>query len=130
MGIIIFPWLLGAIIICIIALIAMINALIKKEAGAKAVLLGLLLSILIYAGIFIDYKTSESAYGLGTAFYFPFAMIYAPFFIAVVLTVGGPKTALARKVLYCSIIISGLLITIFYKYTLGLVDYLEIPKTY
>lgn len=130
MGIIIFPFLLSALIIFVICIIKVIKGLINKEIDVKQVAFGLLLSLLIYAGIFIDYLLSESAYAFGPLFYFPFAMVYIPLFVAVGLKAAGRKMLVARRVLYCSIVLSGLFIMIFYNYTLGLAEYLDIPKTY
>ena len=100
-----------------------------REVGLKEVLLGLCLSSLIYCGLFIDYKTSDSAYALGTFFYFPFAMIYVPFLSAIVLRFCGAKFALLLRVLFWSVILSGIFIILFQKYTFGIIDYLAIPKT-
>ncbi|MFT5754677.1 MAG: hypothetical protein ACI924_001915 [Flavobacterium sp.] len=72
---------------------------------------------------------SNEAYGLGTYFIFPFFMILLPFLISIILKIlNKPKTNKISIILLVSIILSGIFIIAFEKYTFGLIEYLEITK--
>ena len=79
MGILIGLFLLACAIVFIVAVIFVIISL--KDNKPVYFLMGLLLSVIIYAILFLDYKFSSSAYGLGGYFMFPFYMVLLPFIV-------------------------------------------------
>jgi hypothetical protein len=127
MGLILVPYLLIAIITLIIALV--IKSILKKELIFEDIFSGIIITLCIYTLIYINYKMSNEAYGLGTYFIFPFFMILLPFLISIILKIlNKPKTNKISIILLVSIILSGIFIIAFEKYTFGLIEYLEITK--
>lgn len=129
MGIIILPFLLIAIIVFITSIIMIISSLTKKELILKDFYQGFLITVGIYLLIFIVYRLSDEAYALGPVFIFPFFMILIPFFISLILRImNTKKTYRISYSLLFSIIISGIFILIFNKFTFGIIEYLEIQQ--
>jgi hypothetical protein len=129
MGLILVPYLLIAIITLIIALVLVIKSILKKELIFEDIFSGIIITLCIYTLIYINYKMSNEAYGLGTYFIFPFFMILLPFLISIILKIlNKPKTNKISIILLVSIILSGIFIIAFEKYTFGLIEYLEITK--
>jgi hypothetical protein len=129
MGLILVPYLLIAIITLIIALVLVIKSILKKELIFEDIFSGIIITFCIYTLIYINYKMSNEAYGLGTYFIFPFFMILLPFLISIILKIlNKPKTNKISIILLVSIILSGIFIIAFEKYTFGLIEYLEITK--
>ncbi len=129
MGIIILPFLLIAIIAFITSIIMIISSLTKKELILKDFYQGFLITVGIYLLIFIVYILSDEAYALGPVFIFPFFMILTPFFISLILRImNTQKTYRISYSLLISIIISGIFILIFNKFTFGIIEYLEIQQ--
>ncbi|RYJ43176.1 hypothetical protein NU09_1514 [Flavobacterium beibuense] len=113
----------------IAAVIFIITSL--KDTKPVYFLMGLLLSAIIYAALFLDYKFSSRAYGLGSYFMFPFYMILLPFIIGLVTKFSPVKyVKLISIVCFISVMFSGFFILFFNKYTLDIVDWLELPKYY
>lgn len=131
MGIIILPFILIALIAFIISVVILFKSLLKKELNPKNFLIGTITSISIYFLIFMDYKTSESSYALGTYFMFPFFLILIPFTGGIILKIiNKPKTIEISNSLFTSVILSGLFMVLFSKYTFGIIEYLGISKHY
>jgi hypothetical protein len=129
MGIILFPYILIAIFVLIIALILAVKSFLKKELIFEDIFLGLITTLCIYILIYINYKISEEAYGLGTYFIFPFFMIFLPFITSFILKLSKKtKTNKISNILLVSVILSGIFIIVFEKYTFGLIEYLELTK--
>lgn len=129
MGIIILPFLLIAIIAFITSIIMIISSLTKKELILKDFYQGFLITVGSYLLIFIVYILSDEAYALGPVFIFPFFMILTPFFISLILRImNTQKTYRISYSLLISIIISGIFILIFNKFTFGIIEYLEIQQ--
>lgn len=129
MGIIILPFLLIAIIAFITSIIMIISSLTKKELILKDFYQGFLITVGSYLLIFVVYIFSDEAYALGPVFIFPFFMILTPFFISLILRImNTQKTYRISYSLLISIIISGIFILIFNKFTFGIIEYLEIQQ--
>ncbi|WP_129750662.1 hypothetical protein [Flavobacterium beibuense] len=129
MGILIGLFLLACAMVFIAAVIFIITSL--KDTKPVYFLMGLLLSAIIYAALFLDYKFSSRAYGLGSYFMFPFYMILLPFIIGLVTKFSPVKyVKLISIVCFISVMFSGFFILFFNKYTLDIVDWLELPKYY
>ena len=129
MGIIILPFLLIALIAFITSIIMIISSLTKKELILKDFYQGFLITVGSYLLIFIVYILSDEAYALGPVFIFPFFMILTPFFISLILRImNTQKTYRISYSLLISIIISGIFILIFNKFTFGIIEYLEIQQ--
>lgn len=131
MGLVLYPYLLGAIIIWIISVILILKSLASKKFFVNDLIIGFIISAIIYCIIFLDYITSESAYVLGTYFVFPLCLVYVPFIIGIATRFCNNKK-LKDFSKYClvSIIISGLFIFVFQQYTFKLHEYLGIPKSF
>lgn len=129
MGILIGLFFLACAIVFIVAVIFVIISL--KDTKPVYFLMGLLLSVIIYAILFLDYKFSNRAYGLGGYFMFPFYMVLLPFIAGLVTKFSpGKYLKLISKVCFISIMFSGFFILFFNKYTLDIVDWLQLPKYY
>jgi hypothetical protein len=129
MGIILVPYILIAIFVLIIALILAIKSFLKKELIFEDIFLGLITTLCIYTLIYINYKISEESYGLGTYFIFPFFMIFLPLITSFTLKLSKKtKTNKISNILLVSVILSGIFIIVFEKYTFGLIEYLELTK--
>lgn len=131
MGIILVPFLLIAVSMFVYSAILIVKAFLNKRVLLKDIFPSLIISTVIYLLLFIDYKSSDSAYAFGSYFAFPFYMIFIPFIIGVFTTLIKHKYGLLlSKSCFISVILSGIFIIICNKYTLSLVDYLGILKTY
>lgn len=129
MGIIILPFLLVAIIAFITSLVMIISSLTKKDLILKDLYIGLIITLCLYLGIFSLYALSNEAYALGPVFIFPFFMILVPFFLSLALRiVNTSKSYRISYSLLISIISSGILIVVFYKYTFDILETLGIQK--
>lgn len=129
MGILIGLFLFACAMVYIAAVIFIIISL--KDTKPVYFLMGLLLSATIYAALFLDYKFSSRAYGLGSYFVFPFYMVLLPFIVGLVTRFSHGKYAkIASGLFLLSVIFSGLFIVLFQQYTIGIVDWLELPKYY
>lgn len=129
MGILIGLFLLACAMVFITAVIFIITFL--KYTKPVYFLMGLVLSAIIYEGLFLDYKFSSSAYGLGSYFMFPFYMILLPFIVGLATKFSpGKYVKLISKMCFISVMFSGFFILFFNKFTLDIVDWLELPKYY
>ncbi|AWH86215.1 hypothetical protein HYN59_14340 [Flavobacterium album] len=93
MGLIILPFILGAIFMFINAAVKTIKSILAGNVNPKDYGLGFLLSAIIYIPIFLSYKLSDSAYALGAYFVFPFFMIGIPFLIGFSMSSGNNEAA-------------------------------------
>jgi hypothetical protein len=128
MGIIILPFIIAALIAFIISVIIIVKNIRKAEMPVQAYFIGIIISAVIYSIIFLNYKCSTSAWIAGTYFAFPVFMILVPFAMGIIAR-GFTNDTLKSlsSCLLISVICSGIIITIFSKYTFGLIDYLNLP---
>lgn len=131
MGLIILPFL----IIAFLAFIKSINIIYKfaktSEIEGENYFFGIMTTLIIYFLIYLSYKSNDSAIALGTYFIFPFFMILIPYIIGFNFKNSNEeKKKKIMQILLISVISSSLFITIFNKYTFGIIDLLGLHKTY
>jgi hypothetical protein len=83
MGIIILPFLFGALVLGIISIVKTIKQLKTKQAGLKELLLGLITSSAIFGLICLSYVIEGRAWGLSPAFRIPIFMVFIPFVVQI-----------------------------------------------
>lgn len=131
MGLVILPFLLINIVFLFWGGIHILKALSNKQITISHLLAGIAISILIYGILFLDYKLSDTAYALGTWFMFPFFMVSVPFFIGLcAITLKGKIPQFVSSACMFSVILSGIFIIVFQKYTFNIIDFLGIEKHY
>ncbi|KGO92192.1 hypothetical protein Q766_13600 [Flavobacterium subsaxonicum WB 4.1-42 = DSM 21790] len=109
--------------------ILIIKSFYKRQFKNREFIYGLVIAVVLYLLLFLDYYFSTSAYGLGAYFLFPFIMIWIPFLIAFILRFSkkGTLRQISRSIIV-SIVFSGLFIFSFQKVTFYILDFLAIPK--
>ena len=131
MGIVILPFLTGAIIIGVIAIFKSISLIDSKDIGIKEIIYGLLISIILYLLIGLVYLIQGKAWGLSPFFRLPLIMIFIPYLIYIGTKENkSPKEQYFSKILLVSIGITSLFGTIFHELFFGIMHYLGIQKTY
>ncbi|PWG04036.1 hypothetical protein [Polaribacter aquimarinus] len=131
MGIVILPFLLGALIIGIIALVKVIKLLKLKLIKVKDLGIGLIISILLFGLISLVYIIEGKAWGLSPAFRIPIFMVFIPFGIHIVWEKSkNRKAEYFSKIFLISIVFSVILGIIFNEILFDLIDYLGIKKHY
>lgn len=131
MGIVILPFLLGAVVISILAIIQTILLLKNKEINLKEIILGLIISVSIFGLICLSYVIEGSAWGLSPAFRIPIFMVFFPFgFYLVTNKSKNQKLKYFATLLLISIAMTGILGVIFNDFFFGLIDILGIEKHY
>lgn len=129
MGIIILPFILGAIIIAIVCIIKVIKLFISKQIVFKDIILGLLLSLTLFGLIALSYLIERSAWALSTYFRLPIFMMFIPFIIYISNKDSkNPKRKYISKVILVSIGLTGILGVIFNDLFFNLIDYLGIKE--
>lgn len=131
MGIIILPYLIGAIAVFIFSVKTIYLQITENTFNSVYLIYGLLLTLLIYGGVVLSYQLEKKPWALGPVFRFPFYMIYMPFLIFQLtkMNLGIDLSIVANSILM-SIIIAGILIIIFNKYVFGILDILGLKKHY
>lgn len=131
MGIIILPFILGAIAIVIISLMMIVKQFKTKTIGIKEILLGFILSWAIFGLIALSYFVEGSAWALSPAFRIPIYMVFIPFVLYILSkSVTKPKIKYFSMLLLISIVCSGLMALLFYDLFFGIIDHLGIEKHY
>ncbi len=131
MGIILFPFYLGAIAM---VLKAMFMILEKYNAGTlepSTLVYGMLCMLLIYGLIVLFYIKEKKPWGLSPFFRFPFYLIYLPFLIAYLVRIffESNNTQLSDS-LFSSTIAAGLFMIIFNSYFFQILEKLGKEKHY
>ena len=131
MGIIILPFLLGALVLGIISIVRTIKQIRKRQVGLKELALGLIASCAIFGLICLSYIIEGQAWGLGPAFRIPIFMVFIPF----VVHVASEKSknynlAYISKIFLISVAMTTILGVIFNDLFFDLIDYLGIEKHY
>ena len=131
MGIIILPFLLGAVVLGIRSIVKVIGKIENKQIETKEILFGLAASLIFFGLICLSYIIEGRASPLSPAFRIPIFMVFIPFIIQIA-TEKSKKSSLAylSKILLISIGITVILGVIFNNFFLGLIDYLGIEKVY
>lgn len=128
MGILILPFILGAIIITIASLVIVIKQIIQKQIGFQEFFFGLLTSIIIFGFILGCYKLVGSAWALSTGFVIPIFLFGMPF-IAYVIT-RLYKVKKLPSILLTSVLFSGILASLFFDIYFDFFDLIGVKKIF
>ena len=131
MGIIVLPFLLGALVIVGLSIKCLIDLQKTKEISRKELFLGITLSLLLFGLIVLSYLIEGKAWALSPAFRIPIFMVFIPFGIYLVTRASqNQRTKYFSTILLISIIITGTLGVIFNNLFFELIDSLGIEKHY
>jgi len=131
MGIVILPFLLGALGLSVFALIQTVRLYRNKEINLKEIIFGLIISISIFGLICLSYLNEAKAWGLSPAFKIPIFMVFVPFgFYLITKTSNHQKLRYFATLALISIGLSGILGLVFNDLFFGLIDILGIEKYY
>ena len=131
MGIIILPFLLGALIVGIMALVKSIKLFRLKSVGLKELTLGLITSLILFGLISLVYIIEGKAWGLSPALRIPIFMVFVPFGIHLA-TEKNQKENMKylSKIFLLSIVFTLILGIVFNDIFFNIIDYLGIKKYY
>lgn len=109
MGLVMLPFLLGALMAGIMSIVHTIIHLIKKEIGVRDIGVGIITTGILFGAICLKYITSGSAWALSAVFIIPTVMILLPYIVYFVMMkinkVKSPKLVLmAKGLLICTVI--------------------------
>ena len=131
MGIIFFLFSIPIVVIVIISFIRIFVYVLSKQIGFKEVILGLIVSIIIFGVICLSYITQKTVWGLDPAFRLPIVMIFFPFiFHTITEKSKNRKLAYFSLVILVSIGITTVLGIMFNSMWFELPTYLGIEKYY
>jgi|AntRauTorckE5430_2_1112549.scaffolds.fasta_scaffold29819_2 hypothetical protein len=131
MGIIILPFLLGALVLGIISIVKTIKQLRTKQTGTKELLLGLITSSTIFGLICLSYIIEGRAWKLSPAFRIPIFMVFIPFIVQISTEKSkNSKMAYISKIILISISMTAIFGVVFNDLFFDLIDYLGIEKHY
>lgn len=109
MGIIILPFLLGALIAFIVSVVSITQLFLRKELKHVHFLYGFFLAISLYALIVASYAVEKDYWALSPAFRFPLFMFLIPLGIALLIRNSrNYSLRIIAVLLLISIIFSGL----------------------
>ena len=129
MGIIILPFLLGALGLSVFAIIQTGRLLFNKEVAIKEIILGLVITVSIFGFICLSYLIEGSAWGLSPAFRIPIFMALVPFlFYRNYKTSSNLKLKYFATLALISIGLTGILGILFKDLFFGLIDVFGIEK--
>ena len=131
MGIIILPFLLGALGLAVFAIINSVRLFKNKEITIKEIILGLVISVSIFGLICLSYLIEGEAAGLSPAFRIPIFMVFVPFgFYIDCKTSNNQKIKNFATLAFISVGLTGILGVIFNDLFFDLIDILGIEKHY
>lgn len=131
MGIIILPFLLGALGLSVFSIIHTIRLIRNKVINFKEIILGLVISVSIFGLICLSYLIEGRAWGLSPAFRIPIFMVFFPFgFYLLTKTSNNQKLKYFATLVLISIGLTGILGVIFNELFFSLIDILGIEKHY
>jgi cytochrome bd-type quinol oxidase subunit 2 len=131
MGLIIFPVLLFALVAAITAFIIFVKKIVRKTLSISEVLFDVVIAIVIFGILFLDYMSSEEVYALSAAILFPFFMVIVPYSIYVgIKPIQHKKVTFICNALLVTTILSALIISLFPDYTLNIAEHFSLNKYY
>lgn len=131
MGLIILPFLLGALVLGIIAIVKTIKQSRKRLVGLKELILGLIVSSAIFGLICVSYIIEGRAWGLSPAFRIPIFMVFIPFVVHVSTEKSkNSNLVYISKIILISVGMTTIFGVIFNDLFFDLIDYLGIEKHY
>lgn len=129
MGIIILPFLLGALYLSVFSLIHTVRLLINKVISFKEIIFGLVISISIFGLICLSYLIEGKAWELSPSFRIPICMIFVPYgFYTLTKTCNNKKIKYFATLVLISIGLSGILGVIANDLFFSLIDILGVKK--
>ena len=130
MGIIILPFLFGALIAGIWSLKKVLRLRSNNEIGSNELFWGFLLSVGLFIAISVSYYLEKRTWALSAAFRIPFVLVFLPFVIHLIIRNNpAPRIKYISKIVLISVCCSVILGILFYKVVFNLPDYLGI-ETY
>lgn len=131
MGIIILPFLFVALFLAAASVSKLITHFKNKNVGIKEIVLGLLVSAVLFGLICLSYILEGSAWALSPAFRVPIFMVFVPFLMYIVLeNFSNPKLTQVSIILLVSIVLTTILGVVFNDVLFNLFDYLGVGKHY
>ena len=131
MGIVILPFLLGAIIVSFIATFKIVRLIILKEINILDIFYGFLTSITLYTLIALCYFILDEAWALSPPFILTIIMIYIPFIFHLRYEKSNnPKEVFITKIILFSIVLTTLLAAIFSNIFFNIIDHVGTHKSY
>ncbi|MBU2907490.1 hypothetical protein KO529_22000 [Arenibacter algicola] len=131
MGIVLLPFVLGAIIIGLIAIFKSFRLIDTKHIEIKEILYGFLTSIILYGLIGLFYLIEGKAWALSPYFRLPIIMIFIPYIIHKGTEKNkNPKVIALSKILLVSIGITTLIGAIFHGYFFDIMEHFGTEKNY
>ena len=117
MGLIILPYFIGLIFILVMTLKFIIKEIKIKKNLSNGFFVALLISVFLLLMLNISYSYSTSVYVFGPAFFIPLITIIIPYFLGKSFNLVKNESVRSFSFpLLLSILISVLLMIIFYKY--------------
>ena len=131
MGLIILPFLFVALFLAAASISKLITHFKEKNVGIKGIVLGLLVSAVLFGLICLSYILEGSAWALSPAFRVPIFMVFIPFVIHVFLENSKkPKLIRFSIILLISIVLTAILGVVFNDVLFNLFDFLGVGKHY
>ena len=131
MGIIILPFIIGALFLTLFALINSYRLFRKGEIHLKDLAFGLVISAVIFGLICLSYIIEGVAWALSPPFRIPIFMFFLPFGFYFFARLRNHKTGnYFANLLLVSIAISGILCVIFYEYVFDILKILGVGEHY
>lgn len=131
MGIIILPFLLGALGLSVYAVVKVVSLFRNGIVTPMDIIFGLALSVGIFGLICLSYKMEARAWALSPSFRVPIFMVFVPFVIYLFTrNSSNEQLKYLSNLILISISLTGILGLIFNNLIFGLVDILGIEKFY
>ena len=131
MGLVILPYLIGALAIVIHSVITILGHYRDGALHTMDLIFGILLSAIIFGLIVLSYKLKEKSYALSPIFRFPSYMIYVPFLmISLVNRLFTFDINHVYNSVLISIIVSALIMIVFNGYVFNIIDKVGRKKYY
>jgi|GEM_PF-1262260 len=131
MGIFFMPFVIGALVVFVLAIKTSIGLFSSEIIGLNEIGLGLLISLLLFAAITASYAIEGKIWGLSHFFRVPIFTMLIPFGIYLLLKNSAtPGLNYFSKLLLLSIIFSGILSIGFDFVNIKILRYFNIEKHY
>jgi hypothetical protein len=131
MGILIIPYYLGMLVIAVISLISVIKKLAAGEIAFSSFLLSPVLPLIGYAALLLTWRLMGSVMALAPAFMIPIVCIGLPFIATFVFAAHKFKySKIAADAMQLSVVISAVLMIVFYTYVFEIDRWIKVKWIY
>lgn len=131
MGMIILPFLVGALGLSVFALIKTVQLLRSSAINGKELFSGLAISVSLFGLLCLSYLIEGKAWALSPGFRIPIFMIFIPFGVYLLFRASkNPKLKSFATLVLISIGLSGILGIIFYEFFFVIIDILGVEHYY